>query len=64
MNETIALDGVGRMVANMARRLKDNDCVITAGYDAMSKACWPFSDEETAAEIKDSTQIRAVCVTP
>mgnify|MGYP001228241618 CR=1 FL=1 len=64
MKETIALVGVGCMVANMARRLKDDACVITAVSDAMIKACWPFGDEETAAEIKHSTQIRAVCVTP
>jgi 3-hydroxyisobutyrate dehydrogenase len=34
MNEKIAFVGVGRMGANMARRLKDQGCNVTAVFDA------------------------------
>ena len=33
MKETIAFVGVGRMGTNMARRLKDQGCNVTAVFD-------------------------------
>ncbi|MGH8045831.1 MAG: NAD(P)-dependent oxidoreductase [Chthoniobacterales bacterium] len=58
MNERIGMVGVGRMGANMARRLKDEGCEVSAIYDRH-----PPHAEELAAELATTACARLCEVT-
>jgi 3-hydroxyisobutyrate dehydrogenase len=49
MPENIAVVGVGRMGANMARRLKDQGCAVTAVFDRNASAAAALAEELSCA---------------
>jgi len=64
--EKIGFVGVGRMGANMARRLKDQGFTITAIYDVKLEAAKTLALElgcEAATELKHVTQLSDVIIT-
>ena len=69
MSQTIAFVGVGRMGANMARRLKDCGYTISAVYDAHRPSATSLAEElgcaapETLAEVTASAGVIFTVVT-
>jgi 3-hydroxyisobutyrate dehydrogenase len=66
MNEKIGFVGVGRMGANMARRLKEVGCAIVAVYDANAAAAEALTRElecEPCAELAEVTRRSDVIIT-
>jgi len=55
----IAFVGVGRMGANMARRLKDRQLHVTAVYDSNRKAATELAQELGAAACQDLSEVTA-----
>lgn len=55
----IAFVGVGRMGANMARRLKDRQLQVTAVYDSNRKAATELAQELGAAACQDLSEVTA-----
>src|SRR5579862_1325653 len=64
--EKIAFVGVGRMCANMARRLKDAGCAVTAVYDVRAEAARQLAAElgaEACTEPARVTELAGVIIT-
>jgi 3-hydroxyisobutyrate dehydrogenase len=55
----IGFVGVGRMGANMARRLKDRNCRVTAVYDSNRKTATELASELGCAAAQDLSQVTA-----
>src|SRR6476620_7637086 len=55
----IGFVGVGRMGANMARRLKDRNCHVTAVYDTNRAAATALASELGCAACQDLSQVTA-----
>src|SRR2546430_12785832 len=55
----IGFVGVGRMGANMARRLKDRQCHITAVYDTDRAAATALAAELGCAAAQDLSEVTA-----
>src|SRR3984893_15017463 len=55
----IGVVGVGRMGANMARRLKDRGFKVTAVYDSNRKAATDLASELGCAAAQDLSQVTA-----
>ncbi len=58
-NERIAFVGVGRMGANMARRLKDCGCAVTAVYDLNTAAADSLAAELGAVSCRQLADVTA-----
>jgi 3-hydroxyisobutyrate dehydrogenase len=56
---TVGLVGVGRMGANMARRLKDRDFQVTAVYDANRAVATSLAQELGCAASQDLSEVTA-----
>ena len=56
---TVAFVGVGRMGANMARRLKDRDLHVTAVYDVNRKVATALAQELGCAASQDLSEVTA-----
>jgi len=56
---TVAFVGVGRMGANMARRLKDRDFQVTAVYDANRAVATSLAQELGCAASQDLSEVTA-----
>ena len=66
MPERIGFVGVGRMGANMARRLKECGCEIAAVYDVNTAAAQSLAQElgcEAADRLQQVTQLSDVVIT-
>jgi 3-hydroxyisobutyrate dehydrogenase len=66
MTERIGFVGVGRMGANMARRLKDQNFQVTAVYDVNTAAAQALAQElgcEACAELRQVTKLADVIIT-
>jgi 3-hydroxyisobutyrate dehydrogenase len=66
MAEKIGVVGVGRMGANMARRLKDVSYPVVAVYDVNTAAAQALAQElgaETCADLKQVTKLADVIIT-
>jgi len=66
MTERIGFVGVGRMGANMARRLKDQNFQVTAVYDVNTAGAQALAQElgcEACAELKQVTRLSDVIIT-
>ena len=66
MSQKIGFVGVGRMGANMARRLQETGCPIAAVYDVNAPAAQALAQELgclAAAELKDVTAASDVIIT-
>jgi 3-hydroxyisobutyrate dehydrogenase len=66
MNETIAFVGVGRMGANMARRLKDQGYQVTAVFDSHTPLAVEFGAEigaEAAQTLARVNELASVIIT-
>jgi 3-hydroxyisobutyrate dehydrogenase len=64
--ETIGFVGVGRMGANMARRLREQGFVIAAVYDVHHEAAKTLAQElgsQAATELKEVTKLSEVIIT-
>ena len=64
--ERIGIVGLGRMGANMARRLKDAGCAVTAVYDVRNDISQTLAAEigaEACAELARVTQLADVVIT-
>ena len=64
--EKIGFVGVGRMGANMARRLKDQGFAVSAVYDVNQPAAQTLAQELGATactELNDVTQLSDVIIT-
>src|SRR5579862_8934591 len=64
--EKIGFVGVGRMGANMARRLKEQGCAIAAVYDVNQSAAQALAQElgaEFCADLKQVTKLSEVIIT-
>jgi 3-hydroxyisobutyrate dehydrogenase len=59
MNEKLAFVGVGRMGANMARRLKDCGCAIAAVYDVQASAASELASEIGARHVTTLAAVTA-----
>ena len=59
--EKIGFVGVGRMGANMARRLKECGCQITAVYDVNSAAAQSLAQELGCPAANELKQVTSVC---
>jgi len=59
MNETIAFVGVGRMGANMARRLKDQNYRVTAVYDVHAPSAQTLATELSAKACATLAEVTA-----
>jgi len=59
MSERIAFVGVGRMGANMARRLKDRGYTVTAVYDRVREAAASLAEEIGAAAPENLSEVTA-----
>jgi 3-hydroxyisobutyrate dehydrogenase len=66
MAERIGFVGVGRMGGNMARRLKEQGCTISAVYDVNTAAAQALAQElgcAACAELRQVTQLSDVIIT-
>ncbi len=66
MAEKIGVVGVGRMGANMARRLKDSGYTVSAIYDARAKAAKELAQElgaETCKTLSRVTELADIIIT-
>jgi 3-hydroxyisobutyrate dehydrogenase len=66
MSEKIGFVGVGRMGSNMARRLKEQGCQVTAVYDVDANASRALAEElgcESCTELKQVTRLSDVIIT-
>lgn len=66
MAERIGFVGVGRMGANMARRLKDCGCTVSAVYDVKSDLAEKVAEElgcEACASLAKVTELSTVIIT-
>jgi 3-hydroxyisobutyrate dehydrogenase len=66
MSEKIGFVGVGRMGGNMARRLKEQGCAVTAVYDVDANAARELAEElgcEACAELEQVTRLSDVIIT-
>src|SRR5581483_9527403 len=66
MNERIGFVGVGRMGANMARRLKETGFTVSAVYDVDAAAAEALAKElgcPACAELKQVTKLSDVIIT-
>src|ERR1700728_183470 len=64
--EKIGFVGVGRMGANMARRLKDQGQLVSAVYDVNHQAAQALAQElgaEACADLKQMTKLSDVIIT-
>jgi len=66
MTERIGFVGVGRMGGNMARRLKEQECAVTAVYDVDAAAAQALAQElgcEACTELKHVTKLSDFIIT-
>ncbi|MFZ9965100.1 MAG: NAD(P)-binding domain-containing protein, partial [Terrimicrobiaceae bacterium] len=66
MKETIAFIGVGRMGANMARRLKDKGYTVTAVYDSHAPLATALAAEigaEACKTLARATELASLIIT-
>src|SRR5260370_33338379 len=66
MTERIGFVGVGRMGANMARRLKDQNFRVTAGYDVNTAGAQALAQElgcEACAGLRQARKLADVLLT-
>jgi 3-hydroxyisobutyrate dehydrogenase len=66
MAERIGFVGVGRMGGNMARRLREQECPVTAVYDVNTAAAAALAQEigaEACTELKRVTKLSDVIIT-
>jgi 3-hydroxyisobutyrate dehydrogenase len=66
MTERIGFVGVGRMGSNMARRLKEQGCTVSAVYDVNAAAAQALAQElgcQACAELREVTKLSDVVIT-
>src|SRR5207249_2555049 len=59
MSEKIAFVGVGRMGANMARRLAEQDCAVVAVYDVHHEGAEKLAEEIGAIACRTLAEVTA-----